>query len=70
MDLLKRKWEKPKILDLGSLPDALGNCQTGSTAQGIYCTNGQNTGPSVSHLCQTGGIAKGGCTLGTSPTRN
>ena len=62
------KWESPKIVDIDSLPAALGHCRGGSSEIGTACANGEATTPGVgpAHNCFNGGVAgEGSFSCGT-----
>ena len=68
MEQKKLKWVKPKLIEMGALPSALGHCLGGNTETGATCVNGALTAVSgTAHLCSTGGAA-GTCTTGGNTT--
>jgi len=70
----KKIWQKPMLLTLNALTEALGNCVGGSTGLGgnENCTNGQDTGHpgceiganTTIHECIAGGNTSHKCNTG------
>jgi hypothetical protein len=52
-----RNWEPPKVFILGAIPEGLGHCVGGTTAQTMNCGAGQITAGDR-HTCHSGGAAK------------
>ena len=70
--IAKPLYAMPKLLDLGRLTEALGNCVGGSTAdpgEGV-CYGGQQTSEGQSHVCINGQDTHSntGCATGSSGT--
>jgi len=67
-----RKWEPPQLLNVGALPQSVGDCFTGATEGSTFCANGGQTDepgtiPGQPHYCADGGYAStnyGGCSAG------
>lgn len=67
----KQVWQTPHILDLGSLPEALGHCTGGSTqvtqvSGAVWCVNGLDTGAtgSMEHCLNGTVTGSTGCSTG------
>ena len=65
---MKKEWEAPIVLEVNSLPEALGSCEEGTTGY-LHpgCSSGEYGVLTDTGVCLSGGVARTFCTSGAYP---
>ena len=65
---MKKEWEAPIVLEVNSLPEALGSCEEGTTGYLLPgCSSGEYGYSNDTGVCLSGGVAKASCIQGEYP---